>query len=74
MDQIKIKLEAFNNDILKVPGIKEVSQKTNIPAGFFALGAITLSVLLVAFNFSFSSIIVQFVGVIYPVFKSIEAL
>ena len=49
-------------------------QATNIPAGFFALGLLTLSVLLVAFSLPISFIVVQLVSVAYPAFKSALAL
>ena len=74
MDQLKFKMEKFNSEVLKIPYMKELSEKTGIPAGVFILIDITIIVVLVAFNFSFSNVLVQIVGVIYPVFKSIKAL
>ena len=67
-------MQAFNDDMLKVPYVKEITDATQVPPGIFAIGALTLSVLLVAFNFSIGTFVVQIVGVIYPVCKSVQAL
>jgi len=58
MDKIKGKIEEFNNDLLKIPFAQQLTQATQVPLAVFALGIVTISVLLVAFNFSISAIIV----------------
>ena len=42
--------------------------------GLVVVGVLTLSVLLVGFAFPFSNAIVTLIGVIYPVWKSCEAV
>ena len=54
--------------------MEEFLKKTNIPPAFLVLGLLAVSVVLVAFNFPFSHLLVQFIGVIYPIIKSIGAL
>ena len=73
MDQIKLKLEGFNKDLMKIPGVEDLVKATNIPASFFALGVITFSVVLVAFNFC-GCMIVQLISVAYPAAKSAMAI
>lgn len=58
MDKLKHKIEAFNDDLLKIPYVKQLSQATQVPAAVFALAIVTVSVLLVAFNISFSALII----------------
>ena len=59
---------------MKIPGVKDISEKTNVPPMFFALGLITVSVILVAFSLPMDFVIVQFISVAYPAFKSALAL
>ena len=72
--EIKQKLEDINNDLLKVPQLKKVQDAIGIPVGLLVVGVLALSVLLVGFNFPFSNSIVTLIGVIYPVWKSCEAV
>ena len=69
--EAKAKLEQLNNDIEKIPGMKELSEMTNLPAGAFVGGVLLIGVVLVGFDFSFSYIIVNLIGVVYPICKSI---
>tara|TARA_B110000503_G_scaffold120959_1_gene184088 strand:+ start:216 stop:353 length:138 start_codon:yes stop_codon:yes gene_type:complete len=43
----------------------------NVPAGAFVGGALLISVIFVGFGFSFSYVIVNLIGVIYPICKSV---
>ena len=74
MSEVKEKLEKLNDEIMKIPGMKELSQATNIPAGLFVFGALLLSVVLIAFDFPFSSFLVTIIGSVYPLYKSIMAV
>ena len=74
MDELKFRMEKFNKEVEKIPGLKELAQTTNLPAGIFIVIGVALGVILVAFGVSFSSVIVQFIGVVYPIYKSIQAL
>ena len=58
MEEIKAKLEKFNNELLEIGVVRQISEATNVPPMFFALGIITVSVVLVAFDFAISSVIV----------------
>jgi len=58
MSDVKNKLEELNNEILKIPGMKELSEATNVPAGGFVFGALVLSVIIIAFDWPFSSFLV----------------
>jgi len=74
MSEVKDKLEKLNNEILKIPGMHELSEATNVPAGAFVFGALLFSVILIAFDFPMSSLLVNVIGSIYPLYKSIMAL
>ena len=67
-------MEKFNDEVQKIPGLASISEKTNLPAGIFVVAAIAISVVLVTFNFSFGHVLVQVIGVVYPAFKSVQAL
>ena len=73
MEEIKHKLEDFNKDLEKIPGVAELVKATNIPAAFFALGVVTICVIMVAFDFC-GCVLVQLISVGYPALKSAMAL
>ena len=71
---IKQKLEDINNDLLRIPQLKAVQDAINVPIGLVIVGLLTLSVILVGFASSFSNFIVTIIAVVYPVWKSCEAV
>ena len=72
--EIKAKLEDINNDLLKNKQLKALQDQLGIPIGLLIVGVLTFSVILVGFEISFSNVIVNIVAVIYPVWKSCEAV
>ena len=72
--EMKQKLEDINNDLLKVPQLKKIQDTIGIPVGFVIVGVLTFAVILVGFAFPFSRVIVTIIGVVYPVWKSCEAV
>ena len=71
---VKEKLEKINDDIMKIPGMKELSEATNVPAGAFVFGALVLSVIIVAFELPGGTYLVSLIGSIFPLYKSCMAL
>ena len=54
--------------------MKAVQDAIGVPVGLIIVGVLTVSVILVGFAFPFSNAIVTFIAVIYPVWKSCEAV
>ena len=50
MAEVKEKLEKLNDEIMKVPGMKELNAATNLPPGVFVFGALLLSIIFIAFE------------------------
>ena len=74
-DQFKEKIDKINNDLLAIPGMQELKDKTGAPPGAFLLAALLLCVVMVAFNlFGIQELIVSAICIGYPVFRSIKAL
>ena len=74
MEDLKNKLQKFNDELLEIPLVKQIFEATNVPPMFYALAVVTVSVVLVAFNLSISGIIVQLVSIAWPAYKSHLAL
>ena len=73
-EEIKNKLEKVNNEFLKIAPLRTLSEKTNVPAGVFVFAMVATCVILVGFGVGFSGMLVQVLGVLYPVYKSMMAL
>ena len=74
MSEVKEKLEKLNDEIMKIPGMKELTEATNVPAGAFVFGALVLSVILIAFEFPGTYLLVAVIGLMYPLYKSCMAI
>ena len=74
MSDVKEKLEKLNDEILKIPGMTELSEATNVPAGAFVFGGLLISVVLIAFELPGAAFLGNLIGSIYPLYKSILAL
>eukprot|EP00356_Strombidium_inclinatum_P012481 CAMPEP_0170481626 /NCGR_PEP_ID=MMETSP0208-20121228/1998_1 /TAXON_ID=197538 /ORGANISM="Strombidium inclinatum, Strain S3" /LENGTH=215 /DNA_ID=CAMNT_0010754367 /DNA_START=17 /DNA_END=664 /DNA_ORIENTATION=+ len=74
MEQVKEKMEQFNSEMSKIPFLDKITSATNLPAGAIVAAMVALSVVIVALDFGISGFLVQVVGVMYPVFKSVQAL
>ena len=74
MDEIQNRLREFNDDVKDLPVIKELSEVTGFPPSFFGTLFLGLGVLIVALNFPYCELLVQTIGIIYPCYKSVQAL
>ena len=74
MEEVKQKLEKVNNEFLKIAPLRTLSEKSNVPAGVFVFSIVAVCVILVGFGVGFSGMLVQVLGVLYPVYKSMTAL
>ena len=73
-DQLQERLDKLNKELNRIPYIDLIEEKTKVKPIFLLLGLLCSFVTLVAFDFSVSGAIIQFIGVLYPIFKSIEAI
>jgi len=53
---------------------KEIKEKLKIEPGIVILGLLSICAVIVGFDFSISGLIVQLIGVIWPVWQSIQAI
>ena len=71
MDDLKLKIEKFNEEVRSIPYLTQAAEAANIPPAAIVVAGLVISVILVALNFSFSGFLVQLIGVAYPAFKSV---
>ena len=73
-DELKMKLQKINDDLLKVEVLKKIQDATNVPIGAILLGVLTICVVLVGFDTGCANAIVQVLAVGYPAIQSVLAL
>ena len=49
-DELKMKLQKINDDLLKIGVLKKVQDATNVPIGALLLGVLAVCVVLVGFD------------------------
>ena len=75
MDEVKHKIESFNDELMSFQVFRTLNLKTNLPASVFAMAIVTICVILVAFDVGgLAQVALCLVGVAYPAFKSILAI
>lgn len=73
MEQLDIYLDKLGKSTQTWPGVKQLSEKTGLSAGHIVAAAIGLVVLLVFLGIG-SDLIVELIGIFYPVFMSLKAI